>query len=117
MNDVLEQQRNRLSNLEKDIMYWLALSRKSMAISELQEKILDNVSGNQLLTEIQSLKQRSLIEKTQLGFTLQPVVMDFFIQKFIDKNVEKITPQQPDLFTDRASIDACGKDFTKAKSS
>ncbi|MGK7899668.1 MAG: NB-ARC domain-containing protein [Xenococcus sp. (in: cyanobacteria)] len=91
INDVLEQQFNRLSNLEKEIMYWLSLSRRSLTISELQEKVFDNISDNQLLTEVQSLKQRSLIEKTQIGFTLQPVVMDFFIQRFLEKNAKKIT--------------------------
>ena len=97
INDVLAQQCDRLSNLEKYIIYWLALSRKSLTISELQEKILDHVSANQLLTGIQSLRQRSLIEKTQLGFTLQPVLMDFFSQRFIKKNAEEITPQEPNL--------------------
>ena len=85
ISELLQQQCDRLSNLEKDIMYCLASSRESIAIAELQEKILGDVSPNQLLTEIQSLKQRSLVEKTRLGLTLQPVVMEFFTQRFIDK--------------------------------
>ena len=113
ISDLLKQQCNRLSNLEKDIMYWLALSRESLAISELQEKILGNISPNQLLTEIQSLKQRSLVEKTQFGFTLQPVIMDFFTQRFIDKIEREITTQKPELLNSHAWLDACGKDYVK----
>jgi flagellar biosynthesis chaperone FliJ len=113
INELLQQQCDRLSNLEKDIMYWLALSRESIAISELQEKILGNIYPNQLLTEIQSLKQRSLVEKTKLGFTLQPVIMDFFTQKFIDKIDKEINTKEPDLLNSHAWLDACGKDYIK----
>lgn len=113
ISDLLEQQCNRLSNLEKDIIYWLALSRESLAISELQAKILGNISPNQLLTEIQSLKQRSLVEKTQFGFTLQPVIMDFLTQRFIDEIEGEITTQKLKLLNSHAWLDACGKDYVK----
>ena len=91
IGELLQQQCDRLSNLEKDIMYCLASSRELIAIAELQEKILGDVSPNKLLTEIQSLRQRSLVEKAELGLTLQPVVMEFFTQKFIDKLEKEIT--------------------------
>ena len=111
INDLLQQQCDRLSNLEKDIMYWLALSRESMTIPELQKKILGNISSNQLLTEIQSLKQRTLVEKTQQGFSLQPVIMEFFTQRFINKIEREITAKLPKLLTTHAWLDACGKDY------
>ncbi len=113
INDLLQQQCDRLSNLEKDIMYWLALSRESITIPELQEKILSNVSSHQLFTEIQSLKQRTLVEKNQQGFILQPVIMDFFTQRFIDKIEKEITTKQPKLLNSHAWLDACGKDYIK----
>ncbi len=113
INDLLQQQCDRLSNLEKDIMYWLALSRESIQISELQAKIFGNISSNQLLTEIQSLKQRSLIEKTQKGFTLQPVIMEFFTQRFIDKIDREITNKQPKLLNTYPWLDAGGQDDIK----
>ena len=107
INELLQQQCDRLSNLEKDIMYCLASSRESIAISELQEKILGDVSPNQLLTEIQSLKQRSLVEKNKLGFTLQPVVLDFFSQRFVGKIDKEITTTQPKLLNSHALLDTC----------
>lgn len=113
INELLKQQCDRLSELEKDIMYWLALSRESLQISELKVKIFGNIYPRQLLTEIQSLKQRGLVEKNQQGFTLQPVIMDFFTQIFINKIEQEITTKKPKLLNSHAWLDACGKDYIK----
>ncbi|GAB4536676.1 MAG: hypothetical protein Tsb0014_24680 [Pleurocapsa sp.] len=92
--DLLQQQCDRLSAVEMDIMYWLAKERESITISELQNKNLGNIPFSKLLTEIQSLKQRSLIEKTKTGFTLQPLILDFFREKFLDSIDNKITTKR-----------------------
>ncbi len=113
INELIQQQYNRLSDLEKDIMYWLALSRESSQISELKVKILGNISPDQLLTEIQSLKHRGLVTKSHQGFALQPVIMDFFTQKFIDKVEQEITAKKPKLLTSHAWLAAGDKDYIK----
>ena len=113
ISDLLQQQCDRLSNLEQEIMYWLALSRELITIFELQQKILGNVSSNQLLTELQSLKQRSLVEKTKLGFTLQPLIMDFFTQRFIEQIDKEITTKKLKLLTSHALLDVSGQDYIK----
>lgn len=53
---VLEQQFNRLSALEKQIMYWLAINREPISYLELQEDIIPLVSTQKLLAAVESLQ-------------------------------------------------------------
>ncbi|MEH2240214.1 NB-ARC domain-containing protein [Nostoc sp.] len=63
IRDILEQQFERLSDLEKEIMYWLAINREPITLSELREDIMSPVPQAKLLEAVESLGRRSLIEK------------------------------------------------------
>lgn len=82
---LLYQQFNRLSELEKEIICWLAAERKTVALSELQEGIQSKISRSELIKAVQSLERRSLIEKVKTEgetlFTLQPVVMKYALNQ------------------------------------
>ncbi|MDJ0595874.1 MAG: ATP-binding protein [Pleurocapsa sp. MO_226.B13] len=82
INDLLDQQWQRLSDLEKNVMYWLAIARKPISLNHLEDYSLSINSPSQLLTVLQSLKRRSLIERTIKGFTLLPFIMDYITEKF-----------------------------------
>ncbi len=43
LSDVLEQQFQRLSSQEKDILYWLAIEREAVSLEELREDLLQQV--------------------------------------------------------------------------
>ncbi|MEM9949585.1 MAG: NB-ARC domain-containing protein, partial [Cyanobacteria bacterium P01_D01_bin.36] len=75
--DVLEQQFLRLPALEQKIMYWLAINRSWVKLSELREDLLSLVPPRELLEAVESLKARSLIETSVEGITQQPVVMEY----------------------------------------
>jgi hypothetical protein len=64
IRDLLERQFNRLSDLEKEVMYWLAINREPVSWEELQEDIVVKRLGSKLLEALASLQRRSLIEKT-----------------------------------------------------
>ncbi|WP_375501478.1 NB-ARC domain-containing protein, partial [uncultured Nostoc sp.] len=121
IRDVLEQQFERLSDLEKDIMYWLAINRESITLSELQDDITSPVPAAKLLEAVESLGRRSLIEKaaptliekTGSLFTLQPVVMEYVTNRLIEKVCEEIVTQNLDLFTSKALIKATAKEYVK----
>jgi hypothetical protein len=80
ISDFIEQQFDRLSDLEKKIMYQIARENEPVALPKLQE-ILSPVSPCKLSEALQSLVRRSLIEKSAAKFTLQPAVMEYVINR------------------------------------
>jgi WD40 repeat protein/transcriptional regulator with XRE-family HTH domain len=121
IRDILEEQFERLSDLEKDIMYWLAINRESVTLSELRYDIISPVPQGKLLEAVESLGRRSLIEKptptliekTESSFTLQPVVMEYVTSSLIESVCEEIVTQNIDLFRRHALMKATGKDYVK----
>lgn len=82
IRDLLQQQCDRLSELERSVMVWLAIHREPVAVTTLQEEMQEPTN---LLTALQSLVRRCLIEKTATQFTLQPVVMEYFTEQLIQQ--------------------------------
>lgn len=88
IRDFLQRQFDRLSELEKTIMYWLALEHRPISLEILRDNILVPFPQPELLEALESLGRRSLIERSaEVGralFTLQPVVMEYVIQDLIE---------------------------------
>lgn len=87
--NLLEQQIARLSNMERTILFWLGVTGQPISIIGLKTK-MDAEGRSQLLTALDSLRRRSLIEKTkprdgskEALFALEPVVMKYVVQQFI----------------------------------
>ncbi len=105
IRDLLAQQCDRLSNLERSVMFWLAIHREPIAVSVLQEVMGDapieplrERAG--FLEALQSLVRRSLIERTATQFTLQPVIMEYFTEQLIRQaSTELITEDTFDRVT------------------
>ena len=75
----LKQLFERLSELEIQVMQQLAQAQEPMMLQKLREA-LPSVSHQDLLTALQSLWWRSLIERNTAGtFTVQPVVAEYTI--------------------------------------
>ncbi len=72
VRDVLEQQVVRLSMLEEEIVYWLAIEREAIGLDDLQEQIVHPVSKGELQEGLWALRRRHLIETSATGFTLHP---------------------------------------------
>lgn len=95
IHNVLDQQFERLSTLEKDVIYWLAIENQPVLLGELRADLQFSVSSStQLLAALESLKRRSLIEKEQsleelegneAIFTLQPVIMKYVTHQLIEQ--------------------------------
>ena len=82
--DLLAQQFQRLTTLERDIMYWLAINREPILLPELQSDFIVSVPYRDLLESLNSLQRRSLIEKSGSSFTQQPVVMEYVTVQLIE---------------------------------
>ena len=79
--DLLDQQFQRLSDLEKTVIYSLAIHRKPILMPEFLNEIIPPVTSQKLLGILESLKLRSLIEFNGNGFTMQNDVMEYVTKR------------------------------------
>ncbi|MBD1835153.1 NACHT domain-containing protein [Cyanobacteria bacterium FACHB-472] len=113
IRDLLERQFQRLSDIEHEIMYWLAINREPVLLEELQEDFVSPVSASELLQALGSLQRRSLIEKIAEAFTQQPVVMEYIISVLIERICEEIASHKVFLFSRHALVKAQAKDYVR----
>lgn len=111
IQDLLQQQFNRLSSLEREMMYWLAINREPVAIAELQTDLLSPLTTAEILETLESLARRSLIEKGTAILTLQPVLMEYVTERFITQVCQEIETQSPALYKTHALIKAQTKNY------
>lgn len=113
MRSLLKQQFIRLSDIEKKVMYWLAISRAPVHLHELQEDIIPAVSKPELLETLEFLWRRSLIEKGASGFTQQPVVMEYMTDQLIGQVCEELVSEEVSILMNYALMKAQAKDYVR----
>ena len=113
IRNLLDRQFNRLSNLEKNIMYWLAINREPVSLAELQQDLVAKFTVKALLEVLGSLVRRSLIEKTSDGYTQQPVVMEYMTERLIEQVCNEIANSEIDLIRSHALLKATAKEYIK----
>jgi len=107
--DVLEQQFERLTELEQQVMTWLAIQREWASVQELQEQSVPAVALWELLQVLDSLQQRSLIEKRGCQFTLKPAVMECMTGRLIEQVCQEIVTEQLEWCNHHALVQASAK--------
>jgi WD40 repeat protein len=118
---LLRQQFERLSEIEAQVMYWLAIHREPISAAELQADMLPEFSRPKLMETLESLKWRCLIdtakttasENSSLGFTQQPVVMEYVTEKLIEQVCEEIVTVSPRLLLSHALMKAQAKEYIR----
>ncbi|MEO1148146.1 MAG: NB-ARC domain-containing protein, partial [Cyanobacteria bacterium J06638_22] len=113
IRDLLEQQFERLTKQGQSVMYWLAINREATPIEELKEDILEPLSTQELLEALESLRRRSLVERSEEGFTLQNVVMEYLTDRFVTRVSAEIKTQDFALFNTHALIKATAKNYAR----
>lgn len=113
LRDLLDEQFERLSAIEREIMYWLAISREPIAYSQLQSDLILQVTSIQLLEALESLSRRSLIEKSGVCFTQQSVVMEYLTIRLIDNICHEIIECRPQLLCNYPIVKATAKDYVR----
>ncbi|MEJ1930622.1 WD40 repeat domain-containing protein [Nostoc sp. NIES-2111] len=111
--DLLKQQFERLSPLQKQIMYWLAINREEVTAARLKAQILPSVTQQEILEALESLKGLCLIETGSTGLTQQPVIMEYVTQQFIQTLEGEIITGELDLFHSHAIIEAVTPDYIR----
>lgn len=83
---ILDQQFRRLSQLEQDVMYQLAIPDLAISRSQIRSQLMSSVAMSELIEALDSLKQRSLIETSSEGeedlFTLQSVMKKYVRRRY-----------------------------------
>jgi anion-transporting ArsA/GET3 family ATPase len=106
--DILDQPFRRLSSLEKQIIYWLAIHRHPVMLSQLQADIVFPVKISELIEVLQSLGWRSLIEKStepsEVLFTLPPIVMKYVTNQFVEQICEQVCDEKIELLGSHALV-------------
>ncbi|MBD2295162.1 hypothetical protein H6G06_17160 [Anabaena sphaerica FACHB-251] len=116
INDLLECQFQRLTLVEEEVMYWLAINREPVSLKELTEDIITSNSKRQLPSVVNSLLQKSLIEKSGDSFFLQPVITEYTTQRFVENIFQELIAETSDnlrLFRLHALIKATAKDYIR----
>jgi WD40 repeat protein len=103
----------RLSEPEKEVMYWLAINRESVSHSDLKEDVLSSQSQKQIAPTLYSLHQRSLLERKEQRFFLQPVLIEYLTARFVREMSEEVTSQRLKLFDTHAVLKAQSKDHIR----
>ncbi|MEH1818147.1 MAG: NB-ARC domain-containing protein [Nostoc sp.] len=117
--ELLDQQCQRLSPLERQVMCWLAINREAVSLAELQKDIIPHISTRELIESLESLKGRSLIETSHhianhsVTFTQQPVVMEYTTEKIVTAVFNEITTNSIAILNSYALIKATAKDYIR----
>ena len=78
VSELLDQHFQRLSNEEREILYWLAIEREALSLDTLRENMAYTMPTSTLLELLHSLRRRSLIEtRSPAHFTLQTLFKEY----------------------------------------
>jgi WD40 repeat protein len=111
--NLLEEHFERLSELGKVILYWLAININPISTTELETDIFPKVSASEILITLKSLVSRCLIETQNNQFSLQPVIREYLLKKFIATIVKEITTEDLDLCNHYALLKTNIKEYTR----
>jgi hypothetical protein len=114
VDDLLDKQFRRLSALEQEILYWLAVEREAVSLDDLRENIVRLASKEVLVRALDSLRRRYMIETSNgASFTLQPVVMEYVTNKLVEQVYKEIDAEKPKLLANHALMKAQAKDYVR----
>lgn len=113
IGELLDEQFNRLSLLEQDIMFWLAIHQEPISHAELAENITTLISRRELLEALTSLGRRSLIETDHTLVSQQSVVMEYMLERLVAQICREIVTATPVLLNSHALLKANAKDYIR----
>lgn len=126
IRELLAQQFNRLSSLERQVMYWLAINQEALTASQLEADLMPSVSFAQLRDALVSLDRRSLIETIKptsakpttwkldcVSYTQQPVVMEYVTEHLIEQICFEVDQAQIVYLRSHALVKAQAKDYVR----
>jgi WD40 repeat protein len=113
VEDLLDQQFNRLNKFEKSILYWLAINQEVVSIEQLHLDLVSKPGLSALVEGIKILNNNSLIEVNSEGYKLQSVIKEYIITKLIKMVVREIRKEDFDFLFAFSLIKSTSKDYIR----
>ena len=92
-NDIAELLRwhfERLSEPEKEVVYWLCIERNPVSFLELKNNFVTLISREELPSTLQTLQRKIPLKKSITQFTLQPVIIEHVTDRLVNSIGQEI---------------------------
>ncbi len=114
VHDLLDQQFRRLSEVEKEVMYWLAIEREAVDIKKLREDVLHVAAKPDMLRVLELLLRRCLIERKDVTrFGLKSLTMDYVTNQLVQEVYKEIEGEQTLLLESHSLLKAETEDYIR----
>ncbi|MBD3885758.1 hypothetical protein IFO70_29020 [Phormidium tenue FACHB-886] len=113
IRDLLDRQFDRLSEAEQKILFWFAIHREPVSIADICENVVDPAAQQRVPNLINSLLRRSLVEKTDGLFFLQPVVMEYVTERFVQQICIEFETQELNVWQTHSLLRVKAKDYIR----
>jgi NB-ARC domain len=101
IDDVLARQFDRLSDLEQQLVYWLAIEREPVTGAQLRSNlVLNDRAPGDVIDAMQSLSRRCIITCQDRDWSIQPVMMAYVTSRSIDLFVAELAADLPLVLSD-----------------
>ena len=121
INELLEQQFQRLSLQERELLYWLAIEREPVSLADIQADLVHVGQNHRVVDTLDSLRRRFLIETTERAFfTLQPVILEYVTHDLVKRACAEFTVDEissPAIWQNYALIKAQAKEYVRESQS
>ena len=114
---LLDQQFARLSAVEQEILFWLAIEREPVSREVLWANFVGLRSGPALIEAMQSLRRRFWVERSAAGFTLQNVVLEYTTGRLIQQAGEEFARRSLALWRSHALLKAQARAYVRESQS
>jgi hypothetical protein len=93
IDDVLARQFDRLSEIEQQLVYWLAIEREPITGSKLRaDLVLNPHAPGEIINALQSLSRRCITVCHERKWSIQPVMTAYVTRRLIDRFVTELSP-------------------------
>src|SRR5919205_119830 len=113
IRDVLDQQFERLSDLEQELLIWLAIEREPVAIATLEADLVRPELQRTVLEALRSLQRRALLERRGAGFTLQNVILEYVTDRLVTQACQELETEDLVLLNRHALLKAQAKEYVR----
>lgn len=110
IRDIFDQQFNRLSSVEKKVIYWLAIHHKVLPIRGLRKEVVPGISKREQLEAFESLRRRCLLEKNSTILSLPPMLRTYISEKLAEQVQEEMTDKEVALLVQYGLVNTRLKD-------
>lgn len=103
----------RLSDREREVATWLAINREPQTLQELSSDLITSASKQRLPATLQTLQRALPVKQKINGFSLQPVLIEYFTDRLVDQVAEAVRIRDITSIRQHAVLKALAVDYIK----